>query len=105
MRRKTQNTKHSSKKNKTNNKRNEKRVKEGNPFDMDLPDPMSRNYLNRCLIEPWRRTDKLDCTETQLPDNQIWTQLHQQMFELQDIARHRGAPPNTEIGFSSPYPQ
>lgn len=75
------------------------------PFDADLPDPMSRNYLNRSLIEPWRRTDKLECTETQLPINQIWTQLEQQMFELQDIARHRGAPANTNFGFESPYPQ
>ncbi|EAY05226.1 hypothetical protein TVAG_474050 [Trichomonas vaginalis G3] len=74
-------------------------------FDNDLPDPMSKSFLNRSLIDPWRRTDKMDCTETQLPANQIWTQLQQQMFELQDIARHRGVPNTTEPIFTSPYPQ
>lgn len=74
-------------------------------FDAELPDPMAKSFLNRSLIDPWRRTDKLDCTETQLPANQIWTQLQQQMFELQDIARHRGAPNTSETPFTSPYPQ
>ena len=74
-------------------------------FDPDLPDPMAPGYLNRSLIDPWRRTDRLDCTETQIPNNQIWTQLEQQMFELQDIARHRGAPNPQEKVFTSPYPQ
>jgi len=71
----------------------------------DLPDPMSQNYLNRSLIDPWRRTSMLDNTETQIPINQIWTQMHQQMFELQEIARRRGIPPSYNPEFSSPYPQ
>lgn len=75
------------------------------PFDPELPDPIAPSFLNRSLIDPWRRTDKLDCTETQIPANQIWTQLQQQMFELQDIARHRGTPNTTETPFTSPYPQ
>ena len=74
-------------------------------FDPDLPDPLAPGYLNRRLIDPWRRTDKLDCTETQLPTNQIWTQLEQQMYELQDIARHRGAPDTRKEVWESPYPQ
>ena len=74
-------------------------------FDPDLPDPMATGYLHRSLIEPWRRNDRLDCTETQIPQNQIWTQLEQQMYELQDIARHRGVPNTTDKVWASPYPQ
>ena len=79
--------------------------KSKNSNNLDLPDPIAPNYLNRSLIDPWRRTNLLECTETQIPLNQIWTQIHQQMFELQEIARKRGVPPNYSSGFSSPYPQ
>lgn len=72
---------------------------------LDFPPPMSTNYLQRTLMKPWRRTDLLSCTESQIPSNQIWTQTHQQMFELQVIAKEKD---NTNVKkqlFSSPYPQ
>lgn len=72
---------------------------------VDIPSPMSNKLLSRTLINPWRRTDSLDCVETQLPINQIWTQQHQQMFELQAIAKVRGEPDATKPEFVSPYPQ
>ena len=71
----------------------------------EIPSPMATKVLTRKLIEPWRRTENLESVETQLPNNQIWTQLHTQCFELQAISKMRGDPPNTDPGFESPYPQ
>ena len=73
--------------------------------DYTIPYPTSSSFLTRELIKPWRRTDKLECIETQLPTSQIWVQAHQQMFELQAIAKHRGEPDLTRPQFESPYPQ
>lgn len=72
---------------------------------IDIPAPISNKYLTRKLIEPWRRTDKLQCVETQLPLNQIWIQNEQQMFELQALAKCRGVPDVKQPVFESPYPQ
>jgi hypothetical protein len=66
---------------------------------------MGAGYLNRLLLAPWRRTDRLDCTETQLLNAQVWTQLHQHMFDLQAIAKYRGVPDTAAALFASPYPQ
>lgn len=83
-----------------------KRVQIGNDsyFGTTLS-PMAPGYLNRRLIKPWRRTDKLDCTETQIPISQIWVQSQQQMYELQALAKSRGNPDTSKEFFSSPYPQ
>ena len=72
---------------------------------IDIPAPISTKYLTRTLIEPWRRTEKMRCVETQLPYNQIWTQSEQQMFELQALAKCRGVPDTNQPMFESPYPQ
>lgn len=72
---------------------------------IDVPAPISSGFLTRKLISPWRRTDKLECTETQLPNNQIWTQMEQQMYELQAIAKCRGVPDTKQEEWESPYPQ
>lgn len=83
-----------------------KRVQIGNDsyFGTTLS-PMAPGYLNRRLIKPWRRTDKLDCTETQIPISQIWVQSQQQMYELQALAKSRGDPDPSKEFFKSPYPQ
>lgn len=72
---------------------------------IDIPAPISNRYLTRKLIEPWRRTDKIQCVETQLPLNQLWVQNEQQMFELQALAKCRGDPDTKNPMFESPYPQ
>lgn len=72
---------------------------------IDIPAPISNKLLTRKLIEPWRRTDKIQCVETQLPLNQIWIQSEQQMFELQALAKCRGVPDTKQPIFESPYPQ
>jgi hypothetical protein len=72
---------------------------------VNIPTPMAPSLLNRTLIKPWRRTDRLDGVETQLPESQIWVQLHQQMFGLQAMAKYRGVPDTSKPIFASPYPQ
>lgn len=85
---------------------NSKRVQIGtDSYFASTLSPMAPGYLNRRLIKPWRRTDKLECTETQLPTTQIWVQTQQQMYELQALAKNRGIPDTSKEFFSSPYPQ
>lgn len=73
--------------------------------EINYPAPMSADFLNRSLVNPWRRTDSLDCVDTEVPISQLWTQQQQQMYELQEISKARGSPDATAPSFASPYPQ
>lgn len=88
------------------NKNNSKRVQitPNSDFSENMS-PMAPEFLTRKLIKPWRRSDKLECTETQIPTSQIWVQSQQQMYDLQSLAKYRGEPDSAKEFFSSPYPQ
>ena len=72
--------------------------------DFDFPPPMAPDFLSRSVVHPWREKNYTK-PESDLTTNQIWTQLHHNMYELQVIAKEDHHTENNEKILESPFPQ
>jgi hypothetical protein len=74
-------------------------------LSFEFPPPMSPQYLNRSLVQPWRRKNEVAPTAGLTPSTVLWTHLEQNMFELQITAAENETHPKTEMSVDDPYPQ
>ena len=73
--------------------------------EYDYPTPIDPNYLILHQVHTWNSKIPYDADQSSITPNQVWTQVQQNMYELQVIAKENHVHPSENGIFENPFPQ